>query len=173
MNTEMNATNAPVKVKGYVKTEELIELGKSLNWKVHVLGKAPVPVEPIPHGDWLLVPYDLDVNQKPESVSRKIKAISDAGLKPRAYVILHEIPKDKSKLMGEASQVASPVPQIKEIPNPHIPQPQEAPKRRSRNPFGSILSWIPIFFLALFLIDPILVAITEDYTWVELERWYS
>ena len=167
-NVEKGILNEPLDHGGYVSTDELIEFGKSKGWKFSILGKAPVPNNPVDRGDWIFMPFDMDNAIIPWNAKGKQMDILDAGLQPRAFVIAHEVKNKPPIIEDEQNEEMKPFHEKTEV----IAKPKSDSLGKSKNWFNSILPMLPIFLIAMIFVDPILIAITDDYTWVELERWY-
>jgi hypothetical protein len=139
------------------------------------MGTAPVPSGPVIVGKWLLVPEHMDESILPISAAQKIQAIRVGGLQPRGYVIAHEVPEEK----GEFEKRGLDTQKSSEEPRPTTPGSDSKVDDSGGGLLKgvrSILSKLPIILPALFigsllLLDPILIAITDDYRWVEIERW--
>ena len=117
----------------------------------------------------------MDESILPISAAQKIQAIRVAGLRLRGYVIAHDIPEEKGESQKEKSKMQKP------SQKPNSSKPNVEPKAdESGGGFlegvKSILRKLPVILPALLigsllLLDPILIAVTDDYTWVEIERW--
>ncbi len=152
------------------ETRQLISLGHRHNWPFQVLGKAPMLQEPVRLGDWLLVPAQDDSTKVPERAMAKIQAIFAAGIRPQGFVVVHEAPKIlRAPVAPKIQPKTTPI---------TISSPQ------SNSDFASLLGtgftvlaslFLPMMYLFITaaMIDPILVAVTEDDYWIEIDRWYT
>lgn len=174
-STQVQLNNLNSQERVFVQAQELISFGKARGWRFSEMGTAPVPSGPVIVGKWLLVPEHMDESILPISAAQKIQAIRAAGMRPRGYVIAHEIPEEKGEILKEKSETHK----NSVIPNPETP---ESNSKVDDSGGGllegvkSILRKLPIILPVLFigsllLLDPILIAITDDYTWIEIERW--
>ncbi len=163
-------TVAPV--LGY-QTKQLLTLGQENRWPMQVLGKAPMLKQPVRVQDWLLVPSTMDSTTIPDQAIQRIKALYEAGIRPQGFVTVHEAP----------LQLPSPTP---------IEKP-EVDKQLLKKIGGAVLGLgaitgslvaavgvaivggliiLPAGLLAAaVIIDPILVAVMPDDSWVQIDRW--
>ena len=72
--------------------ERLMTLAERWNWRFEVVGVAPIPEAPVPCRDRLLVPIEQDATQLPPEALRKIEAIYNQGIWPKALLLAHEAP---------------------------------------------------------------------------------
>ncbi len=167
-----------------METRQLISLGEHQGWDFRLLGKAPLPDKPIRLGDWLLVPAQEDTSPIPARSIERIQAIFAAGIRPLGFVLVHEAP-----MLLPASTTDQRTRQI--ITAPTFPQ-QLLPEGledliRATIPVLLTLATITTSILTLtaaslipatlmvgaLLLDPILVAVTEDGHWIEIDRWWN
>jgi len=168
----------------------LMTLGQERGWDFFVLGQAPLPREQVRLGDWMIVPVHQDTSTIPARALERVQAIYAAGLRPQGFVLVHEAP----KLLSAPKQNEAQPPRLPLL----SPQHQSAIKWA-----GSALAMLtagvialsglvllaiaafvllallatvilPMFLLAgVALYDPILIAVTEDGYWVEVDRWLT
>ena len=165
---------------------DLKSLGRRVNWKCAILGHAPLPEEPIRYGEWLIVPIHLDSSPIPPRALERVQAIYSAGLTPRGFVVVHEAPK----------LLAAPIHQARESRFALSALPGAA--RSALKTLGGVLVGAGVLLLSVTsavalavaaislaalllvpasliasvaLVDPILVAVTPDGYWVEIDRW--
>ena len=167
------------------ETRQLVSLGQEHGWDFSVLGQAPLPSEPVRLGDWLIVPAHQDSSDIPDRAYERLQAIFTSGLRPKGFVMVHEAP----KLLPAPGQEQANRLQMSALP----------PKVKSTLKLvsgalgvlaisvvvvtGLAIIAIAALFLAGLLavpaflvvgavvVDPILVAVTEDEYWVEIDRW--
>jgi len=103
-----------------------------------------------------------------------VETLFQEGIRPKGFVIVHEAP----MALPTPDQVGTPL-AIPEVTRP-------VPIRRGMNE-PSVIAFVETFALGLaslmsaavpflllpglILLDPILIAITEEDTWIEIERW--
>jgi len=151
----------------------LLTLGRQRNWDFNILGQAPLPRQPIHLQDWLIVPAHQDSSQIPARALGRIQAIFAMGLRPKGFVIVHETPK------------LLPAPELIEPEPVAVPSNTPGLKPWITGLLGAMAVAIPVaaavatmivpatLAVGAVLVDPILVAVTEDNTWVEIDRWWS
>jgi hypothetical protein len=170
------------------ETHRLLELGRARGWDFDVLGKAPMPHEPVRTGKWLIMPADQDSSPIPARAQERLRAMYKAGLRPQGFVIVHEIP---------AQLPAPPQNEPNTLPSPS-PAPEIGPLlKKGSGALGAVAKGmiavtgmaalataavaslvvalgIPFAaFGVLMLVDPILIAVTEEGYWVEIDRWWD
>lgn len=128
------------------QTELLLDIGERFQWDFVRLGQAPVPAQPLRVGEWLIVPASQDSSPIPKQTMRRIQTIYREGVRPQSWVVVHEAPRQ-------------------------LRAPQES-RRTHILPYLALLGVLG-FWLAgtLAIVDPILVAITSDLEWIEIDRW--
>jgi hypothetical protein len=147
---------------------ELVAMGRAHYWPFHILGRAPMLQEPVRLGDWLLIPAQDDSTTLPPRALKRIRAIFAAGIRPEGFVLVHEAP----KLLKEPS--APRVEPRTMSPTPYSPDATADFATSLANGIAGLASMIfPVLFfvVAAAIADPILVAVTEDGYWIEIDRW--
>jgi hypothetical protein len=171
---------------GSLEVRGLMDLSDQHGWDFAVLGQAPLPTEPVRLGDWLLIPAQEDTSSIPERTLARIQAIFAAGLRPKGFVVVHEAPKllaDPSVVEGEAVEI-SPVPPRVQLALQKAEEMATSAAKclavvagAATVALGAMAAaaalLLPMLLLAAAAgLDPILVAVTEDDVWVEIDRWY-
>ena len=128
---------------------QLLALGKANGWHFQNLGKAPIPSDPIHVDGWVLIPAEQDTHPLPNRTKHRIKAVFASGIRPQAWVLIHEAPAL--------------------LPAPH----QRKASGTLAQVFGlfTLGSLLSMLVMAAAVVDPILVAITTDGEWIEIDRW--
>ena len=171
MNTSVTTTRiGNLSVNLSPETGQLLALGKRNRWPFRVLGRAPMLHESVRLGDWLLVPAQADSSPIPERALARIQAIFAAGVRPKGFVLVHEAPK-----LLKAPREPRKDPESA-WPNPSTAMPQsvlDVATALGKGIAALASTVLPMLFLfaAAAIADPILVAITEDNYWVEIDRW--
>ena len=164
-----------------LRVRELMTLGKDELWDFAVLGQAPMPEKPVRLEDWLIVPAQQDSSDIPEQALTRVQAIFAAGIRPKGFVLVHEAPMLLPPPEGAEMQ---------RVETQWAPDPETTQKVIETLSFGisalaKVVAWavtlvavagaivVPAIFMAgVALIDPILIAVTEDDYWVEIDRWW-
>ena len=71
----------------------LTALSQEYGWNFNVLGRGPLPTQPVRAGDWLIIPAHLDSSPIPAGAMQRLQAIFSAGIQPKGFVVVHEAPK--------------------------------------------------------------------------------
>lgn len=159
------------------ETRGLLTLGRQKGWDCAVLGRAPLPEAPVRLGDWLIVPAQQDSSEMPTRALDRVQAIFAAGLRPKGFVMVHEAPP-----LLSPPEVAKPdISEASPLPKPNIESFTGMLKGLATG--LAVLSTLAVSALTFLgtagiavgtiLIDPILIAVTEDETWIEIDRWWS
>lgn len=152
---------------------ELFTFGERQGWHVRVLGKAPMIKEHIHLQDWLMVPAHQDDTTLPPRAMQRVQRLYASGIPIQGLVLVHEAP----KLLADPGPEAS----AKEDLKPSVPT--VGSNNSLFSVFASLGSIMAVFgtvFLSMLgmaagalVLDPILIAVTEDNTWIEIDRWSS
>ena len=156
-------------------TNQLMNLGDRRGWNCAVLGQAPMPTSAFQLGEWWVVPAHEDTSKIPSRAMQRIQTIFEVGIRPKGFVIVHEAPKI---LTGPVEEPAKPSRQLPDL--------KTAGKDLAIGAVGlagfalllvsavaaAAAIAIPAALLAgAVMIDPILIAVMEDDTWIEIDRW--
>jgi len=136
------------------QTELLMDVGQRNNWNFVNLGKAPIPEQPVRAGEWLILSALEDNSPIPNRTMQRIKTIYQAGIRPQSWVVVHEAP-----LLLSA-------PKPKKLKKPRV-----LPYLALLGGLGALLATTLITTAAV--VDPILIAITPEFDWIEIDRWYT
>lgn len=159
-----------------------LSVGDEYGWAPAVLGRAPLPAAPVRLKDWLLVPVEQDTSPIPTRALKRVQTLYEAGLRPKGFVMVHEAPallaapartleqstrhfdvtdsERKSALLAAGGGAAAAV----------------ATAGALALVVASVVA-VAAFALPLFAVagavavDPILVAVTDDDYWIEIDRW--
>ena len=155
------------------QTKQLLALGRENRWPIQVLGKAPMLNQPMRIQDWLLVPSTMDSTSLPDQAIQRIKALYEAGIRPQGFVMVHEAPLQlKAPTIQEKSKVDKQM--LKKIGGAAVGLAAIT---------GSLVVAVGVAIVggllilpagllaAAVIIDPILVAVMPDDSWVEIDRW--
>ncbi len=198
MNTSTNSlTMSPTFVGKFMamvnpETRQLMSLGHDNGWDFQPLGRAPMLTEPVHLGEWVLVPAHQDGSVLPDHAMERVQAIYEAGVRPVGFVLAHEV----TMLLSAPAQEES---EEEEEKVPFIQWPVLIDKARSALRVGAgvlgtialglgIIAGVAVLAYALAAvafallipavlvmgvagIDPILIAVTEDGYWIEIDRW--
>ncbi|MEX1248673.1 MAG: hypothetical protein WEA61_09335 [Anaerolineales bacterium] len=158
------------------QAKNLMHLGGREGWPFVILGIAPLPKEPIYLSKWEIVPAHLDSSPIPSRTLERIQTIYAEGIRPKGFVLVHELP----------NQIPASVPDVVEgefVVRPNYEFTLEIGKivGTGLKVIGAVaLAAVTVAGVVLpavfavgsaLLLDPILVAVTEDDVWIEIDRW--
>lgn len=136
------------------QSQQLLALGKRYHWKFKVLGNAPVPTQTIRLDNWVVVPSQEDTSHIPARAMKKVQAVYQAGIQPQAWVVVHEAPMTLPETTDPAQQKKDP---------PVLPY---------LLALGGLGLWLASTLITtVAVVDPILIAITPENDWIEIDRW--
>jgi hypothetical protein len=190
MNDQTYLANTRTTSKNSLATTEaqaILNLGRQGGWDAFVLGNAPLPGDPVRVDDWLVVPAQQDSTPIPSRALERIESIYTAGIRPQGFVLVHEAPLRLPANVGEDHGTV----RISHIP-PKTRQLAKTVAVAGALTLGGlvILPGLIAFTIAVIglamavivplgllagaaAVDPILVAVTEDGDWVEIDRWWN
>jgi hypothetical protein len=153
------------------ETRQILTLGDQKGWHFAFLGQAPLPTHPLRLEDWLVVPAIKESTAISPGSYKKVQTIYANGIRPKGFVVIHEAPR----------QLAAPKKAADPNPSPSLVSPSQAASANANTTgavtsilngiFTTILLVLGALFTAVAMIDPILVAVMEDGSWVEIDRW--
>jgi len=146
---------------------QLVALGRAHYLPFQVLGRAPMVEQPVRLGDWLLIPAQQDSTAIPARAINRIRTIFDAGIRPQGFVLVHEAP---MLLKAPPAPRVEPRTVAGTISSPEATGDLAATVGTVLSALASMI--VPMMmFAAAAIVDPILVAVTEDGYWIEIDRW--
>lgn len=169
------------------EARQLVLLGRQKGWDCAVLGRAPFPSEPVRLGDWLIVPAHQDSSQVPARALARVQAIFAAGARPKGFVMVHEAPKLLPAPVDSGPST---------LPMSAVPDRLKSALRVASTALGAlatvlvattglailalaaltlaaVLAVPALLAVGAVVVDPILVAVTEDGYWIEIDRWWN
>lgn len=167
------------------QTHQMIAFGQQQGWGCRVLGQAPMPTETTRLGDWLIVPAHMDSSPLPERAFERVQAIYGSGLRPKGFVVVHEAP----MLLAAPKESDA-----RNFRLPLLPPKIKSALKVAGYGLGGLAALIAMvlgllvmaFAVAMLagivllpaaliagatIVDPILIAVTDDDYWVEIDRW--
>jgi hypothetical protein len=169
------------------QVRQVQSLSRRRGWNCAVLGQAPLPTRPVRVGDWLMVPVEQDSSPVPDRALRRVQDVFAAGIRPKGFVVVHEAPKLLSGPSEERSE---------SLRMGALPEQLRSKLKTVAAGMGTLglalvaipglavlavaalalaaMVMVPVLLIAgAVIVDPILVAVTEDGYWVEIDRWWS
>ena len=172
INTQNQGENPGESILG-PQTKQLLTLGEENHWSTQILGQAPMLKEPLLVKNWVLMPALLDETPLPERAMERIHAVYKVGIRPQGFVIVHEDP----------LQIETPQTEVKPKLDSDLLKKIGGAAMGIGILTGSIAALVGIAILggillapigllgAAVVLDPILVVVTTDNYWVEIDRW--
>lgn len=166
-------------------TQNLLMLGRKKGWRLHILGQAPIPVESIRLGDWLLVPAEKDTSPIPDRAWQRLQALFAAGIRPQGFVVVHEAPKllpppsgsEFADLQGliRGAQFKSALKTVATVLSV-VGGALAVVSGVIVIAILTVLAAAAVFTVGALIagaiaLDPILIAVMDDGTWIEIDRW--
>lgn len=136
------------------QAELLMDVGDRNNWNFSNLGKAPIPEQSVRAGEWLIISAMEDNSSIPTRTMQRIQTIYQEGIRPLSWVVVHEAPLLLSAPTTEKQK-----------------KPRLLPYLALLGGLGALLATTIITSAAV--VDPILIAITPEFDWIEIDRWYA
>ena len=134
-------------------------------------------------GDWLLVPAHLDSSPVPQRAQHRIQALFAEGVRPQGFVLVHEAPLQLPAPNADTTEVVDG--QFWEVASEGLEIDLEKLGRSGLAVAGGLAKAtmafamaigsvvLPaVFFAGAMLLDPILVMVTEENVWIEIDRWW-
>jgi len=155
------------------QTEQLLTLGEEKHWFTQILGQAPMLEEPLRVREWVLMPALMDETPLPDHAMERIHAVYEADIQPQGFVLVHEAP----------LEIKAPVTDLKQKENADLLKKIGGAALGVGILSGSIVALVGIALLggillapigllgAAVVLDPILVVVTTDNYWIEIDRW--
>ncbi len=153
------------------ETTKLVRYGLRRGWPLVILGIAPMLEEPVRLRDWLLVPAHLDTSHIPARALRRVQSLYAAGIRPQGFVVVHEAP------LALPADKPTP-PKVNPLPIGNIEFEDAAAGIGkaigilAAGAFAVVgLALMSTLAVGVVVLDPILIAVTQDNYWVEIDRW--
>src|SRR5687768_14066312 len=141
------------------EARKAILVGRSNHWRFRVLGQGDMPAESFYKDQWVFEPHTT-VPNIPKEGYPMLDALRRSGVHFKGYVIAHEAP----RLLAAPKE--APKPDVKKTPD-ILPATQN---------FDFFVMLLPLIFELLFrvvLLDPALIVVLEDGTWLQVMTWYE
>ncbi len=138
------------------EAKKAIAVGRRNHWRFRVTGQGELPKESAYKNEWWFEPVT-----DPEYGKERLAALRRAGVRFKGIVIAHEAP----RLL-----VAPKEPDFKI--NPSIPASNMSTNDLASDLAMGLVLLISVFFQAI-LLDPALIVVLEDGTWLEVMTWYE
>ncbi len=157
---------------------ELLELGNNRLWDIQVIGRAPMPEQPVRLAEWLIVPAHMDTTEVSQRAFNRVEAVFAAGIRPKGFVVVHEAPmalpappsEQKSYQWQLDSRTTQKVIDVLSLGIAGVGKVLTGALTAAVAVGSAVL---PAFLvMSAIILDPILIAVTEDDYWIEIDRWW-
>jgi hypothetical protein len=169
------------------ETRGLIDLSDQHGWDFAVLGQAPMPDAPIRFGEWWIVPAEQDTSHIPTRALERVQAIFTAGSRPKGFVVVHEAPlllPPPKQDEADTLQLSALTPKLKSalkvasgvacvLGTALVAITGLAVVALGALVAAAALAIPAMLAVGVAVVDPILIAVTKDGYWVEIDRWWS
>lgn len=141
------------------EARKAVQVGYENHWRFRVVGQGDVPKKSFYRNEWVFEPVGA-----PTIAQDRLGALKRSGIRFKGFVIAHEAPRLLS------APATAPKKQIFEN-NPTgniVPDTSEL--------FSTLMKGLVFFMLFIFqaaLLDPALIVVLEDGTWLEVMTWYE
>lgn len=139
------------------EARKAILVGRQNHWRFKVVGQGGVPQKPFYKDEWV---FELQTTT-PDIGQDRINALRASGVRFKGFLVAHEAPR-----LLSAPKVAQNANDVKKRSSEILPERQ----------FGFIAEFVVIFlqiFFQALLLDPALIVVLEDGTWLEVMTWYE
>ena len=135
------------------QAKAVVAKAREKHWHFKVLGNFGMPEIPAINNEWLYIPVTVDDPIIPKRALARVKVVQQMGLKTQGLIIAHEAPK----------QLCAPV----------VEPPKVEPVKRLdlASAVAEILRVLGSLFLVGLLLDPALIVVLDDGTWIEVMSW--
>ena len=139
-----------------------IAAGRKRHMRFRAVNQGEVPSEPFYEDGWWYEILESESTIPPQGRER-IEILKKAGIPIKGMVVAHEAPK-----LLSAPQEAE-----KEQPSRNVSRDLLPVIRGVVEVLGIILAVIGVVFLAALRVDPALIVVLDDGTWLEIMTWYD
>lgn len=140
------------------EVKRAIDLAYKEHWRFRVVGHGELPKEPSYKNQWWFIPTTT-----PEKGKDRLDTLRRAGVRFKGIVVAHEAPR---------MLVAPKETDFKVNPSPSIPATNISASDLASGLAMGLSILISVVFQAI-LLDPALIVILEDNTWLEVMTWYE
>ncbi len=145
------------------EARKAIAVGEKRHWKFRVVGLGEIPDSPAYKDQWWFLP-----NAEPMHGKDRLEALKRAGVKMKGIVVAHEAP----RLLPAPEAVSNAPTENGADLDRSIPATDSLGTLAEGLAMGLILL-VGVAFQAMAAVDPALIAVLEDGTWLEVCTWYE
>ncbi|MBE0649912.1 MAG: hypothetical protein IH595_03625 [Bacteroidales bacterium] len=145
-----------------VEARKAISLGLQLHQCYKVVGQGELPTEPIYKNEWWFETWTTQ--EIPEEGIRRLEALKKAGIAIKGVIVAHEAP----RLLAAEKKVEK---------KPDFKISRSTDILTFLGSLASVFVMLAMFVVSAFfqavLIDPALIVVLKDGTWLEVMTWYE
>ena len=146
------------------EAKRAIDLAYKEHWRFRVIGQGEIPQEPSYKDQWWFQPIT-----EPEKGRDRIAALRRAGVPIKGLVIAHEAPRLLSAPKEPDFKTSSSIPASNKTTSDLV---NTAAGELAGGLAVGLVLVLSLVFEAI-LIDPALIVVLEDGTWLEVLTWYE
>ena len=146
------------------EVRQVLTVARNQHWGFRVLKNEPMISSPVYDDGWWFVPETDNESIIPTKALERVEKLKEMGFKIQGVIIAHEAP----KLL--APPKTQPKVQPQKVQAPSIDVGQVAGVAGSV--FVTILTGLFYLMLMAVTIDPAIIVVLKDQSWVEVYRWH-
>ena len=169
------------------EVSQFASLGRRFSGGFRPIGSACMLERPVFVDGWWLVPMGEDSSAIPRRACRRVEAIYAAGLRPKGFILAHEAPPVLGDVSEAGEKTQATHPGLEQLTRGVRGQLSGALSKESlvgtvaplvlKGLLGVLGAAATVIgfcgVLAVVALDPVLIAVTEDGHWVEVDRWMA
>ncbi len=139
------------------EARKAVQVGYENHWRFRVVGQGEVPEKSFYRDEWIFEPI-----KAPQMAQDRLDTLKRSGIRFKGFVIAHEAPR----------LLTAPAPKKHDFKNNQtgaiVPDTSEI--------LGNLVQGLLLFIAFIFqaaLLDPALIVVLEDGTWLEVMTWYE
>ena len=140
--------------------QEAIEIGRKHHMPFSVVGYGEIPTRPFYRGKWWFEP----VKEAPEKARKQIAVLKASGITFKGYIVAHEIELLEKKEEKLDFKVQPSIPPSNKTGSDFLV---------SALKFTLTAGFVMIAMLPMVLIDPVIIGVCEDGTWLNILTYYK
>ena len=141
------------------EARKAVKVGYDNHWRFRVVGQGDVPEKSYYKDEWIFSPVEA-----PVIAQDRLSALKRSGVQVKGFVIAHEAPR----------LLTAPAPRVHEKVHFKNTSPDILPDVGTviRSLVTGLL-WFMALIFQVALLDPALIVVLEDGTWLEVMTWYE
>ena len=139
--------------------EKAIEIGRKHHMPFFIVGYGEIPTRPFFRGKWWFEP----VKEAPEKARKQIAVLNASGITFKGYIIAHEI-----ELVEKKEEIKD----FKILPSITSTHKSGSDFLASALKFTLTAGLVMLAMIPMALIDPVIIGVCEDETWLNILTYY-